>query len=52
MGALALKGDETAFLCFELAAQWGQAMMGADGKCSDRSVTRVYGRMVGANSGR
>lgn len=52
MGALEMKGDESAFLCFELAAQWGQAVMGTDGKCSDKGVTRVCGRMVGANSGR
>lgn len=41
-GALEMKGDETAFLRFELAAQWGQAVMGADGKCSDKSDQGVW----------
>lgn len=42
MGALEMKGDETAFLRFELAAQCGQVVMGADGKCSDKSDQGVW----------
>lgn len=45
MGALEMKVVETAFLFFELAVQWGQAVMGTEdvgvnGECSEK---RVYG---------
>lgn len=46
------KADETGFLCCELPAQCGQEVMGMDdlgikGKCSNKRVTRVYGRVLG-----
>lgn len=51
-----MKTVETGFLCCELPAQCGQAVMGMDdlgikGKCSNKRVSRVYGRVLGGGTG-